>query len=84
MSHAAPRFRILPDAIRRWLWRMVGPSVAPVSEAEPQSGTQLRAEIHAAIRRAGVESDVTTYQAIGALRMVEHDLVKMLDENENR
>lgn len=42
-------------------------------------GSQLREEIHAAITRSGLESELTVYQAIGALRIVEHDLLKMLD-----
>lgn len=39
----------------------------------------LRYEIHKAIRRAGFESNVSVYEAIGALRVCEHDLLKMLD-----
>lgn len=44
-----------------------------------EAATQLRNEIHSLIRRYGQESDVSVYTAIGALRMVEHDLVTMLD-----
>lgn len=39
----------------------------------------LRRELRAVIRRYGQESDVTAYQTIGALRVVEHDIVDMLD-----
>lgn len=40
---------------------------------------RIRREIHDVIRRYGEESDVTVYQALGVLRMVEHDLIAMLD-----
>lgn len=31
------------------------------------------------LRRAGFESNVSVYEAIGALRICEHDLLRMLD-----
>jgi len=40
---------------------------------------QFRQEIHAIIRSYGHESDLTVYQILGALTMIEHDLVAMLD-----
>ena len=43
------------------------------------AGTMLRRELHNVIRRYGQESDVTAYQAIGALRMVEYDIIEMLN-----
>lgn len=48
----------------------------------PEAGRLLRIEIHAAIRRMGLESEITTYQALGALRVVEHDLLAMMDQRE--
>lgn len=39
---------------------------------------QLRTEIHAAIKRLGMESDLTFYQALGVLRVVEHDVIEQL------
>ncbi len=47
--------------------------------ASGDAGAMLRRELRSVIRRYGQESDVTAYQAIGALRMVEHDIVDMLD-----
>ena len=47
--------------------------------ASGEAGAMLRRELRAVIRRYGQESDVTAYQAIGALRMVEHDIVDTLD-----
>lgn len=49
----------------------------------PQAGSILRREIHAAIRRMGLESGITVYQAIGALRVCEHDLLRQLDRRED-
>lgn len=49
----------------------------------PEAGRLLRIEIHAAIRRMGLESGITTYQVIGALRVVEHDLLAMMDNRES-
>jgi hypothetical protein len=43
------------------------------------AGAMLRQELRSVIRRYGKESDVTAYQALGALRIVEHDIVDMLD-----
>ena len=43
----------------------------------------LRYEIHKAIRRAGFESNVSVYEAIGALRICEHDLLRMLDKRDS-
>lgn len=48
----------------------------------PEDGRLLRIEIHAAIRRMGLESGITMYQAIGALRVVEHDLISIMDRRE--
>ena len=39
---------------------------------------QIRAEIHAVIDRYSKESDVTTYQVIGALEVVKMDLMEEL------
>lgn len=50
-----------------------------MSNSETDGGTMLRHEIHAAIKRAGQESDITLYQALGALTVVQHDLIEMLD-----
>lgn len=47
-----------------------------------KAGRLLRIEIHAAIRRMGLESGITIYQAIGALRVVEHDLISIMDRRE--
>ena len=47
--------------------------------ASGEAGAMLRRELRSVIRRYSQESDVTAYQAIGALRMVEHDIVDMLD-----
>lgn len=52
-----------------------------MSNNETDGGTMLRHEIHAAIKRAGQESDITLYQALGALTVVQHDLIEMLDSN---
>ena len=49
-----------------------------MDNSEP--GRLLRIQIHAAIPRMGLESTITTYQAIGALRGVEHDLISMMDK----
>lgn len=46
----------------------------------PDAATQLRHEINRIIYRYGQESDVTVYQSIGVIRMVEHDLVAALDK----
>lgn len=59
----------------------------PFESSEPdqssvEAGTQLKRELHAVIRRWADESDITIYQTLGALRIIEHDLIKMLDENE--
>lgn len=48
----------------------------------PEAGRLLRIEIHAAIRRMGLESGITMYQAIGALRVVEHDLISIMGRRE--
>jgi len=50
-----------------------------MKDENPEAGRLLRIEIHAAIRRMGLESGITMYQAIGALRVVEHDLISMMD-----
>jgi hypothetical protein len=47
--------------------------------ASGEAGAMLRRELRSVIRRYGQESDITAYQAIGALRVVEHDIVDMLD-----
>jgi len=44
-----------------------------------EAPTQLRREILNIIRRYGQESDVTVYQALGALEVVKADLIDMLD-----
>ena len=46
---------------------------------DTKASSMLRYEIHRAIRRAGFESNVSVYEAIGALRICEHDLLRMLD-----
>ena len=46
---------------------------------DTKASSMLRYEIHRAIRRAGFESNVSVYEAIGALRICEHDLLQMLD-----
>jgi len=45
----------------------------------PSASNQLRREIREVIRRYGLESDVTVYQAIGVLEIVKLDLVDMLE-----
>lgn len=49
--------------------------------SEVEAGVMLRNEIRSLIRRYGQESSITAYQAIGALRMVEHDIVDMMDQS---
>lgn len=44
-----------------------------------EAPSQLRREIMNIIRRYGQESDVTIYQAIGALEIVKADLIDILD-----
>jgi hypothetical protein len=51
--------------------------------ASGDAGAMLRQELRSVIRRYGQESDITAYQAIGALRVVEHDIVDMLDSTNN-
>ena len=46
------------------------------------AGAMFREEIHALIRRYGQESDITFYQVIGAMRVVEHDLVDLIDRRD--
>lgn len=53
-----------------------------MNKENPEAGCLLRIEIHKAIRRIGIESEITAYQVIGALRVVEHDLLAMLDSRE--
>jgi hypothetical protein len=48
-------------------------------EGDPSAGAMLRNEIRSVIRRYGQESDITAYQALGALRVVEHDILDMMD-----
>lgn len=67
--------------VGRCLWCFVSLSKFMTNE-NPEAGRLLRIEIHAAIRRMGLESGITMYQAIGALRVVEHDLVAMMDRRE--
>lgn len=43
------------------------------------AASQLRHELMNAVLRYGRESDVTVYQAIGALEAVKADLIDMLD-----
>lgn len=57
---------------------------APFHDAEPDAGTQLRAELWNVIRRYGQESGVTAYQAIGALQLVQQDVIDALDKFEGR
>lgn len=46
---------------------------------EPQGpSTQLRTELHAVLKRWAEESDVSICEAIGVMRIVEHDLMNML------
>jgi len=51
-------------------------------DSEPEStfdaSRQLREELHAAIRRSGLESDITVYAAIGCLEVVKCDLLEQL------
>lgn len=47
--------------------------------SNPNAGAMLRHEVRSVLRRYGQESDLTAYQAIGAIRMIEHDIVHMLD-----
>lgn len=44
---------------------------------DTKASSMLRYEIHRAIRRAGFESNVSVYEAIGALRICEHDLLRI-------
>lgn len=44
------------------------------------TSNQLRHEIKNVIRRYGVESDVTVYQALGVLEIVKMDLIEYLQE----
>lgn len=47
---------------------------------EPQGhSTQLRTELHSVLKRWAEESDVSICEAIGVMRIVEHDLMNMID-----
>lgn len=47
---------------------------------EPERhSTQLRDELHSVLKRWAAESDVSICEAIGVMRIVEHDLMNMLD-----
>lgn len=47
---------------------------------EPQRhSTQLRDELHSVLKRWAAESDVSICEAIGVMRIVEHDLMNMMD-----
>lgn len=48
-------------------------------EHNPSATDQLRSEIHKLLKRYGKESDVTVYQILGLLRVIEFDLVEMLE-----
>jgi len=53
------------------------------AEPEPDSSPfdasrQLREQLHAAIRRSGLESDITVYAAIACLEVVKFDLLEQL------
>ena len=50
---------------------------------DTKAASMLRYEIHKSIRRAGFESNVSVYEAIGALRICEHDLLGMLDKRDS-
>ena len=50
-----------------------------IMSKDTKASSMLRYEIHREIRRAGFESNVSVYEAIGALRICEHDLLRMLD-----
>jgi hypothetical protein len=48
------------------------------------ANTQLREEIHKLILRAGKESDITVYQALGVLEIVKFDLIELLERSKKR
>ena len=52
-----------------------------MSTNTPSAGhsDQLRSELHAVLKRWAEESDVSICEAIGVMRIVEHDLLNMLD-----
>lgn len=45
---------------------------------------QLRGEIHACIRRYGLEANTTVYQILGVLEIVKIDLVEMLEQAQRK
>lgn len=45
-----------------------------------QAPSQFRKEVLAIVRRYGQESDLTIYQALGALEVVKADLLDMLNQ----
>jgi len=47
----------------------------------PEAGEMFREEIRSLVRRYGQESDITAYQVIGALRVIEHDIIDMMDQH---
>lgn len=52
-------------------------------ESHTDAGSQFRMEIHAVIRRYSEESDLTVYQTLGALEVVKHDLINMMDSKKD-
>lgn len=46
-----------------------------------QAATMLYAEIMATIKRYGAESDVSAYQAIGAIEMAKFSLIEMIEDS---
>ncbi len=48
--------------------------------SEVFAGDQLRHEIWNCIRRSGMESDVTAYQALGVLEIIKADIIESLEK----
>lgn len=51
----------------------------PSRMTDPTTGSMLRKELLAVVKRYGQESDVTVYQLIGALEVVKQDVLDMFD-----
>lgn len=50
----------------------------------PGAATQLRTELLSTIKRAAAESDITLCQALGVIRIVEHDIIRLLEMEDDR
>ena len=49
----------------------------------PGAATQLRVELLSTIKRATAESDITLCQALGVILIVEHDIMRLLDAEDD-